>query len=78
VAWTLPWWCVFVAYGLSFMIATLSIFFIIARGIEFGDEKVQKWLTSLIAGFFSSLFVIQPIKVETDAPPTSSLHSPLS
>ena len=54
------------------MIASVSIFFIIARGIEFGDVKVQKWLTSLIAGFFSSIFVIQPIKVEIDAPRTAS------
>jgi hypothetical protein len=60
---TFPWWCVFVAYGLSLIFAIISIFFIIARGIEFGDLKTQKWLTSLITGFFSSIFLIQPIKV---------------
>jgi len=58
-----PWWCLFVAYGLSFILAGISAFFIIARGIEFGDLKIQKWLTSLISGFFSSILLIQPIKV---------------
>jgi hypothetical protein len=58
-----PWWCLFIAYGLSFVLAALSMFFIIARGIEFGDIKCQKWLTSLVTGFFSSILLSQPIKV---------------
>jgi hypothetical protein len=60
---TFPWWCVFVAYGFSLILVIVSIFFLIVRGIEFGDLKSQKWLTSLIFGFFSSIFLIQPIKV---------------
>ncbi|CAF1309622.1 unnamed protein product [Rotaria magnacalcarata] len=58
-----PWWCLFIAYGLSFIVAAISIFFIIVRGIEFGDLKTQKWLASLLSGFFSSIFLIQPIKI---------------
>ena len=58
-----PWWCLFLAYGLSLVLVAVSIFFLIARGIEFGDLKTQKWLTSLICGFFSSILLIQPIKV---------------
>jgi len=53
---TFPWWCIFVAYGLSLLLAIVSIFFLIARGIEFGDLKTQKWLTS-------SILLIQPTKV---------------
>ncbi|CAF4420616.1 unnamed protein product, partial [Adineta steineri] len=30
--------------------------------IEFGDLKTQKWLTSLVSGFCSSIFLVQPIK----------------
>ncbi len=60
---TFPWWCLFLAYGLLLMLAIVSIFFLIVRGIEFGDLKTQKWLTSLISGFFSLIFLIQPIKV---------------
>jgi hypothetical protein len=53
---TFPWWCIFEAYGLSLLLAIVSIFFLIARGIEFGDLKTQKWLTS-------SILLIQPTKV---------------
>jgi hypothetical protein len=60
---TFPWWCLFIAYGLSLIFAVISIFFIIVRGIQFGDLKTQKWLTSLLTGFLSSIFLIQPIKV---------------
>ena len=62
---TFPWWCLFIAYGISLIFAAISIFFIIARGIEFGDLKTQKWLTSLLSGFFSSILLIQPLKVRS-------------
>jgi polycystin 1L2 len=58
-----PWWCKIFAYVLSFSFATVSLFFVIVKGIEFGDEKVQKWLTSLIISFFSSLLLTQPLQV---------------
>jgi hypothetical protein len=58
-----PWWCLFIAYGLSYLLIGTCILLIIARGIEFGDTKVEKWLTSMISGFFSSIFLSQPIKV---------------
>jgi hypothetical protein len=34
------------------------------RGIEFGDEKAQQWLWSLLSGFFSSILFLQPLKVD--------------
>jgi hypothetical protein len=63
--WVFPWWCLFIAYGLSAILTVVSIFFIIVRGIEFGDLKCQKWLTSLLSSFFSSILVIQPLKVSS-------------
>lgn len=60
---TFPWWCIFIAYTLSYAFIAISILFIIARGIEFGDLKTQKWLTSILTGFFSSILFTQPIKV---------------
>ncbi|CAF1460939.1 unnamed protein product [Adineta steineri] len=60
---TFPWWCLFIAYGLSLIIIAVSIFFIIVRGIEFGDVKTQQWLTSVLTGFFSSVIFTQPIKI---------------
>jgi hypothetical protein len=60
---TFPWWWIFPAYGLSLLLVILSIVFIISRGIEFGDLKTQKWLGSIITGFFSSILLVQPLKV---------------
>ncbi|CAF0957173.1 unnamed protein product, partial [Didymodactylos carnosus] len=50
---TFPWWCIIIAYSISFILVCISAVFIIARGIEFGDLKTQKWLTSLISGTIS-------------------------
>ena len=61
--WTLPWWCIFLAYALALIMVAVSILFIIARGIEFGDFKTQKWLAALFIGFFSSVLITQPLKV---------------
>jgi hypothetical protein len=63
---TLPWWCIFVAYGLSFIVFGVSAFFIFARGVEFGDNKTRQWLISSIAGFFSSILFTQPVKVSIE------------
>ena len=58
-----PWWCLIIAYILAYLFIAISIFFIIVRGVEFGDEKTQKWLTSILTGLFSSVIVTEPIKV---------------
>jgi len=58
-----PWWCKIFAYLLSFAFAGVSLFFVIVKGIEFGDEIVQKWLTSLLISFFTSLLLTQPLQV---------------
>lgn len=61
---TFPWWCLFIAYGLSLILVSISILFLIARAIEFGDSKSQKWLISILSGFVSSILVTQPMKVD--------------
>ena len=61
---TFPWWFIFITYGLCLILVGMSVIFIIARGIEFGDLKTQKWLVSILSGFFSSIFLTQPIKVK--------------
>jgi hypothetical protein len=58
-----PWWFKIIAYILSFIFAFLSLFFIVIKGISFGDEKVNKWLTSILVSFFSSVLLIQPLQV---------------
>ncbi|XP_037093243.1 uncharacterized protein LOC119113030 [Pollicipes pollicipes] len=60
---SLPWWCVYFGWLLTFGSMGASIFFLWAYGITFGNEKTTKWLTSLMISFFSSVLFTQPIKV---------------
>ena len=60
-----PWWFKIIAYILSFVFAAVSIFFVVIKGIEFGSEKVAKWLTSVIFSLFSSILLTQPIQVNS-------------
>ena len=63
-SFTFPWWCLFIAYGISWLTILISIFFIVARGIEMGEYEVRNWLTSLLISFFSSVLLTQPLKVK--------------
>ncbi|RNA30894.1 polycystic kidney disease 1-like 2 [Brachionus plicatilis] len=58
-----PWWVKILAYILSVIFATVSLFFIIIKGISFGDEKVTKWLTSFLVSILTSFLLTQPIQV---------------
>lgn len=58
-----PWWCKILAYVMALAMIAGSVFFILVKGIEFGDEKVKKWITSLLLSFVMSIFVTQPLKI---------------
>ena len=58
-----PWWCKIVAYILSFSFAFVCLFFIIIQGISLGDDKVKKWLASMLISVFTSVLITQPIQV---------------
>jgi hypothetical protein len=59
----LPWWCRIVAFFICIVLIAISIFFILIKGIEFGEIKAKKWLTSLLVSFLASVFITQPLKV---------------
>jgi len=67
VEFRFPWWFKIIAYLLSFAFAGVSLFFVVIKGIEFGQEKVTKWLTSLIISFLTSVLLTQPLQVTTNA-----------
>ncbi|CAF0880040.1 unnamed protein product, partial [Brachionus calyciflorus] len=58
-----PWWVKIIAYFLSIIVVGVSVFFIIVKSVSFGDEKVQKWLTSLVVSVLASVLLTQPIQV---------------
>ncbi|XP_069950675.1 polycystin-1-like protein 2 [Cherax quadricarinatus] len=60
---SLPWWCVVIAWVLCAISIAVSVFFLWAYGIQFGNEKATKWLTALISSIFSSILFTQPIKI---------------
>ena len=64
VAFSFPWWCKMVAYVLSFLFTAVSIFFIIMKGISFGNDKCTKWLTSILVSLFTSMAITQPLQVK--------------
>ena len=59
-----PWWCKILAYILCFIFASVSVFFIVIKGISLGDETVQKWITSTVISLFTSVCVTQPLQVQ--------------
>ena len=58
-----PWWFKFVTYGLSITIACVCLFFVIVKGIVLGNDKVTKWITSVVISFLSSILITQPLQV---------------
>ena len=59
----LPYWCRYIGWFLCGLSIAVSVFFLWAYGIQFGDDKTRKWISSLIVSFFASILVTQPIKV---------------
>ncbi|XP_066275441.1 polycystin-1-like protein 2 [Branchiostoma lanceolatum] len=58
----LPYFCVYIAWGLVFLAVTTSGFFTILYGLEWGREKSLDWLSSILLGMFESVLFVQPIK----------------
>ena len=61
---TLPWFFRPLAWVLCVVSMTVSLFFLWAYGIMFGNEKTTQWLTALLSSIFSSVLITQPVKVE--------------
>ena len=58
-----PYWCIYIAYGLVFASSLVSGFFCCLYGFQFGKEKSEQWLSSMMISFWQSVIVIQPFKV---------------
>jgi hypothetical protein len=59
----LPWWCKLIGFALSFLVSIVSLFFVVIKGIEFGNEKVAKWLSSVTVSFLASMLLTQPLQL---------------
>jgi len=59
----LPWWCLILAYILSFLMVATSVLVIILRSVQYGDAETRQWLGSILTSFFASVLLTQPLKV---------------
>ena len=59
----LPHWVVYVAYTLIFVASGTAAFFVILYGFQFGKEKSDNWMKSMMLSFWQSVLLIQPVKV---------------
>jgi hypothetical protein len=60
---SLPFFCSYIGWFLALFSIAVSIFFLWAYGIAFGNDQVFKWLTSFVISFFTSFLIFEPIKV---------------
>lgn len=58
-----PWWCLILAYILSFLMVATSVFFILIKSVQYGDVKTRLWLGSILSSFCASVLLTQPLKV---------------
>ncbi|GFN96340.1 polycystic kidney disease protein 1-like 2, partial [Plakobranchus ocellatus] len=61
--WSLPHWCIYIAWVLCFFSIVASGFFTILYSMQWGKEKSNEWLTTFLLSFFQSVIIVQPIKV---------------
>ena len=59
----LPYWCVYGAWFLVFLTTATSAFFTFTYSLEWGKEKSNAWLTSMLLSVCNSVLIIQPTKV---------------
>ena len=60
---TLPFFFNYMAWILCVGTILISIFYLWAYGVMFGNDKTYQWLTSSIAYFWSDMLIIEPLKV---------------
>ncbi|XP_069125495.1 polycystin-1-like protein 2 [Argopecten irradians] len=63
----LPYWCVYVGWGLAVCSVLLSGFFVMLYSMEWGKTKSENWLLCFLFSFVESVLITDPIKVITVA-----------
>ena len=59
----LPYWCQYIAWSLALTSTLASATFVTFYGMQWGFDKSSRWLSSIILSFFSSVVIVQPVKV---------------
>jgi len=59
----LPWFFTFIGWGICISTICISIFFIWAYAVSFGNDLTYKWLSSTIFSFFAAVLIVEPLKI---------------
>ncbi|KAF8772030.1 Polycystic kidney disease protein 1-like 2 [Argiope bruennichi] len=59
----LPWWCAHLSWCLVILSVASSVFFLWAYGLQFGNIRTGKWLTSMVISLLSSVLLTEPLKI---------------
>ena len=59
----LPWWFIYVGYGISLVVVGISFWMTVEIAGQFGPEKSKEWLFSFCVSVVESIFFSQPLKV---------------
>ncbi|XP_070581325.1 polycystin-1-like protein 2 [Ptychodera flava] len=60
---TLPHWCLYLGWFICILTVVTSAFFVILYSMEWGADKSEQWLVSIILSFSLSVLVTQPVQV---------------
>ncbi|XP_035665950.1 polycystic kidney disease protein 1-like 2 [Branchiostoma floridae] len=59
----LPHGFVYVAWSVLILVCCVSAFFTILYSLEWGPEKANAWLKTLLMSFVQDVFVVEPVKI---------------
>ena len=59
----LPWWFIYVGYGLALCTCGISFWMTVEVAGQFGAKKSKEWLFSFCISVVESIFISQPLKV---------------
>lgn len=60
----LPWWTRIIGHTFCNLSILAAAAFIVFMGIQFGEDKVKRWLASLFISLITSIVLCQPIQVK--------------
>ncbi|OWF54511.1 Location of vulva defective 1 [Mizuhopecten yessoensis] len=58
----LPWWVIFIAYGLILLSIAAAAFFTMLYSLEWGPDTTLDWMMSFFIGILQSIFIMEPCK----------------
>ncbi|XP_060074435.1 location of vulva defective 1-like [Ylistrum balloti] len=58
----LPWWSIFIAYGLIFLGIISGGFFTMLYSLEWGRDTTVDWMMSFFIGIMESILIMEPCK----------------